>query len=455
MADKFLGSSNGLTIVTEAGNVRVTSAWNSGFMGPGIKGAFLASTETADLVGVNGPANGDFSNGLVGFIDVNSHWSVVGGKAFHASSSVFNMLLVDVSAYAGKLTRIGFAISDVSGAGRVRLQFRKSDQSPSDGRKPYSNIGTDNDNPSIIDESSYVWEGVVPADAYYLAFARDLLDVTSEFSLDDLEIDTIDPDRSVNANGLIINGTIDRDPVATGADLVGYSGFSASDYLEQPYNADLDFGTGDFCVMGWVNTSTGGIDRILQRDTTATAQRFSLYIDGTGKAAFLCDDDTTTRTATSSVAVNTNSWQHVCGLYDSSGLVSIYVNGVLSGSSTGAPLLTLNNPGAKLVVGNDQSGVNAFSGSLALLRIGATAPSAAQIKAIYDAESPLFKEGAQATLHGSSDAVTALAHDKATDLLHVGTSGGMSTFKGLRRIDQDDDAVTTFIAADGGSILRQ
>jgi trimeric autotransporter adhesin len=32
----------------------------------------------------------------------------------------------------------------------------------------------------------------------------------------------------VNNKGLIVNGTVTRTPVATGADLVAYSGFSAS-----------------------------------------------------------------------------------------------------------------------------------------------------------------------------------------------------------------------------------
>ncbi|MFS9668786.1 hypothetical protein, partial [Klebsiella pneumoniae] len=58
-------------------------------------------------------------------------------------------------------------------------------------------------------------------------------------------------DRSVNNNPLTVNGTVTKSAVATGADLVAYSGFSSGNYLEQPYNSDLDFGTGDFCYMGW------------------------------------------------------------------------------------------------------------------------------------------------------------------------------------------------------------
>ena len=73
-------------------------------------------------------------------------------------------------------------------------------------------------------------------------------------------------DRSVNNNGLQVIGEINKTKVAPGADLVAYSGFSANNYLVQPYNEDLDFGTGDFCVMGWFNTqqtSTNAYDDLL------------------------------------------------------------------------------------------------------------------------------------------------------------------------------------------------
>jgi hypothetical protein len=54
-------------------------------------------------------------------------------------------------------------------------------------------------------------------------------------------------------------------------------------------------------------------------------------------------------------------------------------------------------------------------------------PRALQIaKIIRLDEKVLFQENAQATLYGSSDAVTALAYDDTTELLHVGTSEGRS-----------------------------
>jgi len=97
---------------------------------------------------------------------------------------------------------------------------------------------------------------------------------------------------------------------------------------------------------------------------------------------------------------------------------------------------------------------SAFGGSLALLRISATAPTAEQIAKIYEDEKPLFQENAKATLYGTSDAVTALAHDSDTNLLHVGTSSGRSVFQGLRRVDNTTDAVGTAISASNNLVVE-
>jgi len=106
------------------------------------------------------------------------------------------------------------------------------------------------------------------------------------------------------------------------------------------------------------------------------------------------------------------------------------------------------------VAGGYGNVIPALYSSLSLLRISATAPSAQQIKDIYEAEKPLFQENAQATLYGSSDAVTALAHDDTTNLLHVGTSSGRSVFQGLRRVDNTTSAVGSAISASNNLVVE-
>lgn len=95
------------------------------------------------------------------------------------------------------------------------------------------------------------------------------------------------------------------------------------------------------------------------------------------------------------------------------------------------------------------------AGSLALLRISATAPTADQITKIYEDEKVLFQENAQATLYGTSNVVTALDHDEDTGLLHVGTSAGRSVFQGLRRVDNTTDAVGTAISVVDGLVVEE
>jgi hypothetical protein len=69
--------------------------------------------------------------------------------------------------------------------------------------------------------------------------------------------------------GLQTFGTVFKAPVAAGADLVGYTFPTASDYFQQPYNSSIGgIGTGDFCVMGWFKNaqqSTGQqIDELIK-----------------------------------------------------------------------------------------------------------------------------------------------------------------------------------------------
>ena len=106
------------------------------------------------------------------------------------------------------------------------------------------------------------------------------------------------------------------------------------------------------------------------------------------------------------------------------------------------------------VVGKGSINPN-YDHPIALLRISANAPTDAQIAKIYRDEKPLFQDGAQATLYGTSDAVTALAYDDSDDLLHVGTASGRSVFNGLKRVDNTTTAVSTAISATEGLVIEQ
>ena len=278
-------------------------------------------------------------------------------------------------------------------------------------------------------------------------------DIKGAFLSDTDDTDLVggtDADRSVNGNDLTVNGTITRTPVATGADLVAYSGFSASNYLEQPYNSDLDFGTGDFCVMGWV-TYSGGTNFVIDRQDGASANtdRLNFYLTA---SAIGCRCDATSVSVATTFTVGV---RYFVAVARKSGVAYFYVNGGLVGSAAQAGDVADASASYQLTVAANGETKLESPTNAALLRISATAPTAEQIAKIYNDEKVLFQENAACTLYGASDAVTALAFDDSTQMLNVGTSAGRSVFQGLRRVDNTTSAVTTAISAQNGLVIEQ
>lgn len=72
-------------------------------------------------------------------------------------------------------------------------------------------------------------------------------------SIDNISVKEVVADRSYKAKGASITGTLTKTAVASAAQLVAYSGFSAANYLREPYSADLDFGTGEWTCSAWLN----------------------------------------------------------------------------------------------------------------------------------------------------------------------------------------------------------
>jgi hypothetical protein len=267
---------------------------------------------------------------------------------------------------------------------------------------------------------------------------------------DNISVKLAEPDRSVKNTGLVLNGTLTKTAVATGAGLVAYSGFSGSNYLEQPYSANLDFGTGDFCVMGWVNY--GGINQtFVERYSSGSTGRITFGTTGLSAIYYSCS---------ATGAVVTTSYTLLAGLHfisikRLSGTVIIEVDGASVYSLANTENIT--NTAAKLEIGIGVAlGNPASSSTMALWRISATAPTADQIAHIYRTELPLFQAGAQCTLAGTSTAVTALAYDESTDILHAGTSWGRSEFKNLLRVQSEATSVGTItsLSAVSGTIAQ-
>jgi hypothetical protein len=184
-------------------------------------------------------------------------------------------------------------------------------------------------------------------------------------------------------------------------------------------------------------------------DNTNYSRAFRIYSNNSSNSLQLMDSNTN--------PFPINTWSQICVNYTGGNTATVYVNGVFN--KTGTLNYDIDDTSHGLNIGaRNTSGSYAHGASgtqLALVRVSASAPSAEQIKKMYEDEKVLFQENAKATLYGSSDAVTALAYDEVTDLLHVGTSAGRSDFQGLRRINNTTTAVTTAISAHDEFIIEQ
>jgi len=397
------------------------------------KGAFLSDTDDTDVTGGELVTNGTFDTDLTGwtastaFPPASFVWSN-GAMVLTGSGGTYSSVNHPVSCVVGKHYVVS---ADITGAGYISSSNSQGGWSPTSGITSF--VAT---SPTMFIVAATGGSSVV--------------------TFDNISVKLADTDRSVNANALLVNGTITKTPVATGAELVGYSGFSGSNYLEQPYNSDLDFGTGDFCIMGWATASSAS-DWMMVRQTAGTTNTSGFWLYQTGGSYISGDLAYRSFEGGSSTQVTvgtlTTTFKHFA-VVRRSGVASTYMNGVFQNSV--ADTRNVSSTDAELFIGCMANQNNPWTnGKAALIRISATAPTAAQIAKIYNDEKVLFQENAACTLYGTSDAVTALAHDSTTDLLHVGTSAGRSVFQGLRRVSNTTTAVGTAISASDGLVVEE
>ena len=278
---------------------------------------------------------------------------------------------------------------------------------------------------------------------------------------DNVSAKPVEEDRSDKNKGLQVFGTVTKSPVAPGSELVAYSGFSSSNYLQQPYNSDLDFAADDFSISFWYKSTTTIAACVLHRGDGGlnpgwgTGKIIQIEFNSTNLAAFLAESAFTgfdTVVIPQAKAADGN-WHHYM-LVRSNEFVGVYWDGILQDETRSTR--NLSNTEARTWVGERPNNTRPLvDTSLTLLRITANAPTEEQIKYMYQSEKMLFTDNSNCTLYGTSDEVTAMAHDEGTGVLHVGTSGGRSDFQGLCRINNTTTAVTTAISAHDGFIVEQ
>lgn len=455
MRAKYLGSALGATLLwdnpattSKSMIAKITSQYCSGIEIGDSRGAYLSDT-TAETITASGElvTNGTFTTDTTGWTTASATFVMSGAAGLLTATATTGRAYQSVATVVGKTYY--FQYDFVSGTNPLPRVYIGTAASLLDlGRVDPTATGT------------YKTTFVATTTTSFISLETNSVTAGQTCTFDNISVKLADPDRSVKNTGLILNGSLTKTAVASGAGLVAYSGFSAANYLEQPYNANLDFGTGDFCVMGWVSprVDASGEGYIWR---TAYAGTFSgsginLGLNGTNKLSCSITNNgfTTSDSITATNAVTTG-WHHFIALRRGSSL-ELYIDGVAVATPVTIATATasLSNATATCMVGKRPDSAW-YAPPMALWRISATAPSADQIAHIYRTELPLFQANAQCTIAGTSTAVTALAYDDAADTLHVGTSWGRSSFRDLLRVDSEatTTGALTSLSANQGAVL--
>lgn len=228
-------------------------------------------------------------------------------------------------------------------------------------------------------------------------------DATFDGSVKAFAIRLAVPDLSTENNGLGVYGSVVKSAVNTGAGLMGYGGWSTSNYLKQPYNSALDFGTGDFCYMGWFRIpAVGSGHSFLYQRTDGGASwgavnNYARVISSGELNVNVGGVDYLTTTT-----YRDDKYHHLA-VARLSGVLYIYIDGSLIRSHAAAGTVTDTSGTLYFGVGVFGGVPNASNynlGDLALWKVS-TGRTAAQIKSIYNDEKHLFEPYSKYTQIGA------------------------------------------------------
>ena len=424
--------------------------YNTGWMHGDTRLSVLSNTNPTDVVSPEILADTGFTSGTSNWVAVQASISAGSNKLTITPDSGVNggvYHLIDTVVGETYVFKIK-VLNDPAGYGRI-FAGTSNDINNSDKANLASKYGLFNGEHFITftatSTTSYIWIEVGGGTQQATEF-------------DDVNLRIAVRDHTEYQTGCQVIGTIAKDPVATGADLVAYSGFTTSNYIWQPFNDELDF-TDEMSIMFWVKDWAASTD-LLHRgpfNTRNSQTSFYLYNDGGYDYRFTLTSDGSTEQNFEIAGVgNRSGWQHVCFTLKN-GEVRGYLNGyehapVVSFSGN---IYNQNTGGQNGLFIGDGPVSGHFTGSLALLRISATAPDLDQIAAMYNDEKHLFKENAKATLAGDDGHVRAMAYDDDTEILHIGTLKGRSDYQGLRRVDETTDEIAFALSASNGMVAGE
>ena len=144
----------------------------------------------------------------------------------------------------------------------------------------------------------------------------------------------------MNGNGLQRFDTIQKVPLLPGSDLVSFN-FDQG-YLLQPYNPDLNFGTGDFSIIGWakLNEDAAYADLLYRSEGTGNNQ-FGVFVRGPSGVGgqenclgfYMTDSGGSSLQSNPPNVIQVASWFQYCVVRTGSD-VKVYINSKLVDTTT-------------------------------------------------------------------------------------------------------------------------
>jgi hypothetical protein len=245
---KAFGSSLGVTLLRDdpsnpakGSSARLAPTYNTGWMNSDIRRTYLSDNVVESVSGPELVTNGTF--------DTDSGWTkggaaaITGGQATFSGNSAYVEQYMP-SAVAGGVYKIEFDYTNIpfnNTGGLLTLNATA-------GYNYFSNPKW-----SFGGSGHAVFYVTCPVSSPYLLIGNTNFGYSTQGTIDNVTMRLVAVDRSYKAKGALIEGTLTKSAVASAAELVAYSGFSAANYLREPYSADLDFGTGEWSVGAWVN----------------------------------------------------------------------------------------------------------------------------------------------------------------------------------------------------------
>ena len=470
IADANIGSRSGLTKVypdyTDGSKVMlnyIDSNHNTGWMPGDARVAVCCDVYPNDIVADQIINNGDFSSTDVSDwgTATNTTVSVVNGQLVTTTSGASNYEAANYFAHgliAGKTYLLSVDVVSTTGSFvMVYVAGSASTANPSFKQQTFNSnewiAGRLTPGASPNGTHQLVFEA--QSNGYLQIFTR--IYQNGSITIDNLSLRQCEANETAygaSSRAFEAHGIIKKKPVASGAELVSYSGFGTNTALVQRHNTEMQFRTGDYYMMAWLKHSGDTNAYVVSiHDPNSSSHRTAIEIP-TGNVYRFLIQSTGSANYIDVTHTAPEVWHHVC-MTRKDGVAYIYINGMLKGSFSNTD--DLNGTNSPVTIGNAYLGSGeVYDGEISLVKIGATGLTLRDVEKIYHDEKKLFEINAKATFYdNTSNEVRGLAYDKSTDLLHVGTSTGRSIFQGLCRVGHESRAVETAISAVDGLVVEE